>query len=120
MDQLKELEDSFIEEYESAMLLQKHSKKKSTTILLAKAMFALADYIIFKKYHQLPKNHAERFRILEIKEQALYRIIDVVWERYTDTYSKPSLEETTKLFQKAIQEICKHGDVSEKIKEVCA
>ena len=50
MDQMEELELSFIEEYESAQLLLEHSKRKSATILLSKALFALVDYILFLRY----------------------------------------------------------------------
>ncbi len=117
MASLSDLEATFLEEYESALLLIKYSKNKSATILLSKALFALVDYIIMKKYMQFPKNHTERFRILEAREHELYEIIDSVWSKYTETYSKPSSEEAIALLSTAIETIVnKNETISEKIK----
>ena len=119
MSQLEELEIGFIEEYESALLLLEHSKKKSATILLSKALFALIDYILFSKYMKLPKNHAERFRILGQKEPQIYELVDSVWNTYTDTYSKPSAEEAILLLQGVIIRIIAYdGIFSQKIKNI--
>ena len=119
MGQLEELEMSFIEEYESALLLLEYSKKKSATILLSKALFALIDYILFSKYMKLPKNHAERFRILGQKEPQIYELVDSVWNTYTDTYSKPSAEEAILLLQGVIIRIIAYdGIFSQKIKNI--
>lgn len=90
MNQLVELEKSFLEEYESATILIKMGKTKAALILLSKSLFALVDYIIFKKYKQLPKNHSDRFRILEKNEIAIYKKVDFVWSKYTDAYKKPT------------------------------
>ena len=117
MNQLSELEETFVEEYESALLLQKANKKKAVTILLSKSIFALVDFILFKRYQLLPKNHAERFRKLEEREPEIYRILDNVWSKYTDTYSKPAVEESIMMLDRAIKEIIKKNeDFSEKIK----
>jgi len=105
MDQINEIENTFIEEYCSAKLLINNSMKKSALILLAKALFALTDYLILKKYGKLPKNHSERFRILEEKEKEIYKNIDEVWDKYTDSYSKPSSEESINMLKNAIKEV---------------
>jgi hypothetical protein len=121
MATLEDLEVTFIEEYESAMLLIKYAKHKSATILLSKALFALVDYIIMKKYMQFPKNHTERFRILEAKEQVLYSIVDSVWSKYTETYSKPSSNEAIIFLKDAIESIGKNNEtISDKIKATIA
>lgn len=118
MDQLKELEETFIEEYESAKLLEGLKKDKSTTILLSKALFALLDYIILAKYNNLPKNHTERFRILENKEPKTYSLVDSVWSKYTNTYSKPSSKESINLLKNVIMEVVKKNErISEEIKK---
>lgn len=57
MNQADELENSFLEEYESANILTKMGKTKAALILLSKSLFALVDFIIFKRYNLLPKNH---------------------------------------------------------------
>jgi hypothetical protein len=53
-------------------MLKNAHRMKSAVILASKALFAFCDYIIFSKYGKLPKNHAERFRILELKETKIY------------------------------------------------
>jgi len=118
MDQLKELENTFLEEYESSKVLINLSKKKSALILLSKALFALTDYMIFNKYKKLPKNHSERFRILEEKEYDTYSILNEVWSKYTDLYSKPALEDSIILLKEAIKKVIeKNEEISEKIKK---
>lgn len=118
MEQLIELENTFLEEYESAKILIGLSKNKSAIILLSKALFALTDYIIFRKYKKLPKNHSERFRILKEKEFQVYEKVDEIWGKYTDSYSKPTLEESIILLRGAIKEVIEKNEaISEKIKE---
>ena len=116
MDQLKELEETFLEEYLSAELLENDAKYKAATILFSKAVFALADYIILKKYRILPKNHAERFRILERREPELYLLLDKLWSEYTRTYNKPAARESISLLKEVIKKISKNESLSQKIK----
>ncbi len=117
MDQLEELEDTFLEEYSSAELLEKEAKLKSATILFSKAIFALVDCILFKKYKVLPKNHAERFRILERREPELYSLLDALWNKYTDTYHRPAAEESISQLKEAIGRISRNENISPKIKK---
>ncbi len=113
-----ELEATFIEEYEATFIMVKLKKYKSATILISKALFALVDYVIFKRYQKLASNHNDRFRFLQQKDKDIYNIVNNVWEKYTDTYSKPVLKESILLLNKAIKEIVnKDGIFSEKIKE---
>lgn len=119
MRQLNELRNSFLEEFESALILLDHGKHKSVTILLSKALFALTDFLIFQEYSKLPKNHGERFRILEEKEPRIYKIVDQIWETYTDAYSKPALRESIDLLIKAIKRITENDKrFDEKIEEI--
>lgn len=119
MEQIQELKETFIEEYESAQVLQKLSKQKAAVILYSKALFALTDCIILKKYKKLPKNHSERFRILEHKEPIIHQIIDTIWSKYTDTYNKPATQESLLLLKKAIKEIIIHYETNNpKIKNI--
>lgn len=118
MEQLTELENTFLEEYESAKILIGLSKNKSALILLSKALFALTDYVIFKKYKKLPKNHSERFRILKEKEFKVYEKVDKIWDKYINSYSQPTLNESISLLRSTIKEIAeKNETISEKIKE---
>ncbi len=117
MGMLEELENTFIEEYQAAELLISNLMTKSALILYSKALFALCDYLILLKYNKLAKNHSERFRILKIKESQIYELIDSVWDKYTDSYSKPTEDESVRLFKSAITNVIKNEDFSEKIKE---
>ena len=118
MGQKEELMNTFLEEYSSAKILKDMSRLKSSLVLLSKSLFALCDYIIFLKYEKLPKNHSERFRILKIKEELIYRKVDAVWLKYTDTYSKPSDNDSFNLINKVIVEIIENEELNKKIKEI--
>ncbi len=118
MNQENELKNTFLEEYSSAILLKGMGKLKSATILISKSLFALCDYIIFKKYSKLPKNHSERFRILELKENAIFSEIDSTWSKYIDTYSKPSNEESFELLKNSIIKVMKNEECCKEIKKI--
>ena len=114
----KELKTTFIEEYSSAKILKDMGNLKSAVILISKALFALCDYVIFEKYSKLPKNHSERFRILELKEKAIFVVVDSVWSKYTDTYSKPSNEESYNLIKNALREIIKNEKSAKEFRDI--
>lgn len=105
MNQLEDLKQTFIEEYESALVLFNLEKIKSATILLSKAIFALCDYLILKKYSKLPKNHSERFRILELKEPLIYSEVDLIWSKYRDTYSKKTQSDSYNFLLRSIEKL---------------
>ena len=50
-------------------------------------MFLVLDYIILKKEGKTPKDHAERFRILEKGFPDFYTLLDRYFPIYRDTYS---------------------------------
>jgi hypothetical protein len=114
--QSEELLDTFIEEFESSIILKDAGRMKSATILASKALFALCDHIILTKYGKFPKNHSERFRILEFKEPKIYSKVNAVWSKYTDTYSKPTEKESYNILIKTITEIIKDERIDTKIK----
>jgi len=116
-EQLKELQNTFLEELGGA--LDQFSKKnyKNAVILLSKALFALSDIIIFSRLNKLPKNHSERFRILEGHFNDVYVIVDEIWSSYTDSYSKPALKETCEGIKDAIKKINNITELSKEIKE---
>jgi hypothetical protein len=115
MAQLGELENTFIEEYEGAKEQIEKQRYKNATILFSKALFALCDYLLFSKVQKLPKNHNERFRMLEEFFPNIYPIVDTIFTHYTDSYSKPILEETCKNIQDGIKKIITTHEVSEAI-----
>ena len=118
MEESEELKKTFLEEFDSARLLKDKGRMKSAVILLSKALFALCDYIIIEKHKRLPKNHSERFRILEKKEPKIYSEVNRVWSGYTDTYSKPSDKESYALLRQAINHISENERLDQEIKAI--
>lgn len=59
----------------------------SATVLYFKAVFGLLDYRILCSEREMPKDHAERFRILEKKFPHDYAFLDRVFVEYQRSYS---------------------------------
>ncbi|MBW2989250.1 hypothetical protein KY358_02925 [Candidatus Woesearchaeota archaeon] len=70
------------------------------------------------RYGKLPKNHSERFRILERKEKRTYGTVDAIWQKYTSTYSRPSGEDSFTLLNKAVVEIIENEITDKEIKRL--
>lgn len=114
---MEELGSTFIEEYEGAVEQLEKGRHKNATILFSKSLFALCDIIIHKKLGKLPKNHGERFRILEEHLPDVYSIVDSVFANYTDAYSKPVLKETCEKIKNGIKKITKTHEIPENVKK---
>ena len=71
----------------SAELVYKTSDFTSATILYFKALFSILDLIILRGRGKIPKDHSERFRILELDYNELYIILDKLYPDYRDTYT---------------------------------
>lgn len=113
-----EIINTFKEEYFGAEEQLEKERYKNATILFFKSLFALCDYIIYSSIGKLPKNHNERFRILEKYFADVYSIVDDVFDHYTDAYSKPILKETCERIQDAIKKIIKNTKLPEEIKKI--
>ena len=116
-EQIKELQSTFLEEVGGALDQFSKNNYKNAIILLSKALFALCDIVIFLRLNKLPKNHSERFRILEEHFNDVYLVVDEVWSSYTDSYSKPVLKETCERLKNAIKKIDNLAELPEEIKE---
>lgn len=114
---VEELIQTFLEEYEGAKDEQKKGRNKNAAILFSKALFAVCDIIIQTKLNKLPKNHSERFRILEEYFAEIYNIVDVIFDKYTDSYSKPVLKETCESIKNGIKKIKDLAELPEEIKK---
>jgi hypothetical protein len=114
---MEELDSTFIEEYEGANEQLEKQRYKNATILFSKALFALCDLLIYQKLRRLPKNHTERFRILEEYFQDIYEIADDIFSHYTDAYSKPILKESCEKIKNGIKKITENNKVPEGIKK---
>lgn len=109
--------DTFLEEYEGGIEQFSKSRFKNSIILLSKSLFALCDLIIHKKTGRLPSNHTERFRIMEEYYPDIYHILDRIFDKYTDSYSKPVLKGSCEMIKNAIRQISKNPEIPERIKE---
>lgn len=113
-----ELEKTFLEEYEGAQEQLDKGRYKNATILFSKALFALCDLIIYLKLSKLPKNHGERFRILEEYFPEIYSAADNIFSHYTEAYSKPVLKETCEKIKKEVKKIILNNETPEGIKKI--
>ena len=78
----------------SAETLYINSDFTSATILYFKTWFAIQDYFLLKNIGRSPKDHTERFRLLESKFPEKYKVLDMEFSTYRDTYSKIIDKET--------------------------
>ena len=89
----------------SAELVYSTSDYTSATILYFKAVFSILDYIILKSKGRTPKDHTERFRILQSSFPDLYEFIDRYFKVYRDTYSLTIDKETCDKVKDDIEKI---------------
>ena len=113
-----ELVQTFIEEYKGAKDEMDKSRYKNSAILFSKALFAMCDIIISNKLKKLPKNHTERFRILEDYFKEIYIIVDGIFDKYTDSYSKPILKDACEAIKNGIKKINDIAELPAEIKEI--
>ena len=76
----------------------------SATILYFKTWFAIQDYILLDKIGQSPKDHSERFRLLEKNFPNSYDLLDREFSTYRDTYSKMVDKETCDRIKKKVED----------------
>ncbi|MBU0536798.1 MAG: hypothetical protein KKE20_07560, partial [Nanoarchaeota archaeon] len=60
---------------------------------------SLCDILVLRKEGKIPSSHAKRFRILEEKHPAIYKIVDRDFPFYQDSYTKKIDKETAELFK---------------------
>ena len=113
-----DLIQTFLEEYEGAKEELSKGRYKNSVILFSKALFAICDILIQKKLNKLPKNHSERFRILEQYFKGVYEIVDEIFDKYTDSYSKPVLKETCEAIENGIKKINGVAELPAEIKRI--
>ena len=78
----------------SADLVYSNDDFTSATILYFKSVFSILDFIILTKEGRTPKDHTERFRILESNYPDLYSFLDKYFKIYRNTYSTSIDQET--------------------------
>jgi len=87
----------------SADTLYKDKDYTSATILYFKTWFAIQDFILLEKIGQSPKDHGERFRLLQKSFPNTYTELDKEFSTYRDTYSKNIEKETCERIKNIVE-----------------
>jgi uncharacterized protein (UPF0332 family) len=94
--------------YSSAELVFQNKDYTSATILYFKTLFCIFDLILLRECGKTPKDHTERFRMLEDNKPLLFEFLDKSFKIYRDTYSisidKQTCEEIRKNVKRIIEE----------------
>ncbi|AJF62338.1 MAG: hypothetical protein QT11_C0001G0185 [archaeon GW2011_AR20] len=91
----------------SADLVYTNKDYTSATILYFKAIFSILDFIILGIKGKTPKDHTERFRILQQDFPELYASLDKYFKIYRDTYSISIDKETCDLIKEYVKRTAK-------------
>ena len=97
----------------SAELVYNTQDFTSATILYFKALFTAIDIIILKNKGKIPKDHSERFRILELFEPVLYSLLDKIYPIYRNTYTTTINKETCDKIKENVKRIIKEQKILE-------
>lgn len=113
-----EEEESIIREnirsfLKSAQLVYKSSDFTSATILYFKTLFVIFDLLILRRLGKTPKDHGERFRILESNYSDLYIILDKIYPIYRNTYTAKINKETADMVKENVERIIKEQRIFE-------
>lgn len=85
----------------------------SATILYFKALFSILDLIILTSTGRTPKDHSERFRILESRFPKLYALLDLLYPTYRDTYTIQISKEICDRVKENVERIAKEKGICE-------
>src|SRR3989344_7549742 len=91
----------------SADLVYSNKDYTSATILYFKTLFLVLDFIILKFKGKTPKDHTERFRILQKDYPNLYESLDKYFKIYRDTYSISIDKETCEMIKNYVKKTLK-------------
>ncbi|MGV8169462.1 MAG: hypothetical protein ACP5N3_05385 [Candidatus Nanoarchaeia archaeon] len=109
----KILTENFQEYIELGERALKEKKFNSAATLFFKAIAALTDLYLLKKEGIIPSSHTQRFRILEEKHPAIYKIVDADFPFYQQSYTAKMDEETVKLLKEDAERLKKIAGIRE-------
>lgn len=89
----------------SAELVYSNKDFTSATILYFKVAFSVLDFILLKSEGKSPKDHTERFRMLQERYPSLYEFLDKYFKIYRDTYSISIDKETCDKLRENVKKI---------------
>ena len=84
----------------------------SATVLYFKTWFAIHDVILLQKIGYAPKDHTERFRLLEKEFPESYSLLNEEFNTYRSTYSRIIPKETCIRIKKLVEHELKHYHLS--------
>jgi uncharacterized protein (UPF0332 family) len=70
-----------------------------------KAIVVFCDYLIYCEIKRVPKNHKDRFNLLEVYFNEIYQVVAKLFKPYTDSYNLKSTKEDSLRFKKYAEEI---------------
>jgi len=94
--------------FKSAELVYKVKDYTSATILYFKTLFLILDLHILKTQGKIPKDHTERFRMLEISESDYYKFLDKNFKIYRSTYNISIDKKDCEVVKKYVYELIKN------------
>jgi len=109
---MEELLENIRSFWRSAELVYSTKDFTSASILYFKCLFVLLDLVILKSKRMTPKDHTERFRILEVSFPSLYSSLDRIFSIYRDTYSLVIGKDKCDEVRKNVVEIARQQEVS--------
>jgi uncharacterized protein (UPF0332 family) len=95
----------------SGEIVYKTQDYTSATILYFKALFSVLDLVILKDTGKVPKDHSERFRILELRFPELYKILDKLYPTYRDTYTASIDKNICNVIKENVERIIKEQGI---------
>ncbi|ACS33134.1 hypothetical protein [Thermococcus gammatolerans] len=105
MVNLDELKVNAQEYLEDADYLYNKGHYNSALNLYFKALVAICDYIILRDTGKLPRNHTERFRILEEKYPDIYDIVDFHFNNYRKAYLMRATKEWVEVLKNDVHNL---------------
>ncbi len=95
----------------SAEKIYRDGDYTSACVLYCKCLFAGLDYLLLTKGYGIPKDHSERFRILERNYPILYSTLDKIFPIYQTTYSTSIDKETCDFVAKYVTNTIKRSGI---------
>lgn len=110
MEHLKENAKEFFESGEDNL---KKLRLNAATSDFFKSIVVSCDYLIYREIKRLPKNHGDRFSILERYFPEIYKIVSGLFKPYTNSYNLKSTKleaEKFREYAKRIEEFIRNKE----------
>jgi len=102
---MEHLQENAREFFESGEDNLKKQRFNAATSDFFKAIVVSCDYLIYSEIKRLPKNHGDRFSILEKYFPTIYEIVSKLFRPYTNSYNLKSTKRQAEKFKEYAKEI---------------